>query len=187
MEQLNCVSRVAWRTWLEANHATKSHVWLVHHRQHGGNESVSHQDALEEVLCFGWIDGLSREIDVDTYVQRYSRRVGNNTWSELNKRSAENMIDQGLMAEAGLAKINEAKKSGHWDKTLHSDSLGIPADLEKAFAADRTAWISFRKLPPWDQRQLVRLVTTAKNPRTRQQRIKQAIMFAMQRRNATDE
>ncbi len=113
--------------------------------------------------------------------------MGNNIWSELNKKNAENMIDQELMTEAGFAKINEAKNSGHWDKTLRRESLDIPADLEKAFAANRTAWISFQKLRPSDQRQLVRLVRTAKSRDTRQQRIKQAIMFAMQRRSSTDD
>ena len=186
MEQLHCVNRAAWRTWLEINHSTKSSVWLVHYKQHCGNECISYQDALEEVLCFGWIDGRSREIDIDRYVRRYSCRMGNNMWSESNKRSAENMIAQGLMTAAGFAKISQAKNSGHWDKSIQRESLGIPADLQKAFDANRTAWISFQKLPPSDQRQLIRQVTTAPKPGTRLQRINQAIMFAMQRRSFTD-
>ena len=113
--------------------------------------------------------------------------MGNNIWSESNKRSTENMIDQGLMTEAGFAKINEAKDSGHWDNTLQRESLGIPDDLETAFTTNRAAWISFQKLPPSEQRQLVRQVKIAHNPSARQQRIQQAIRFAMQRRSINDE
>ena len=186
MEQLHCTNRAAWRTWLEANHATKSHIWLVHYKQYDGNDCISYQDAMEEVLCFGWIDGLSREIDGNKYVRRYSRRMGNNVWSESNKRRAEDMIDQGLMTDAGFAKINEAKDNGHWDKTLQRESLGIPADLEKAFTANKMAWVSFQKLPPSDQRQLIHQVSAARSQSMRQQRIEQAIMFAMQRRSVND-
>ena len=185
-EYLYFTDKYSWRRWLEQNHTIQNGAWLVHYMKHTGKTGLTYKDAVNEALCFGWIDSLLRNIDGEKFAQRYSRRMGNNFWSESNKRNAENMIEQGLMTEAGFTKINEAKNSGHWDKTLQRESLGIPADLQRAFAANTTAWVSFQKLPPSDQRQLVRQVKIVKKPGMRQQRIKQVIMFAMQRQSVNE-
>lgn len=105
-----------WRAWLQANHATEKDVWLTFYKKHSATPSITFEEATDEALSFGWIDSSMKRIDDEKYVLRYtSRRKGSN-WSERNKKRVAELIEQGRMTEAGLAKIEEAKQSGKWDE-----------------------------------------------------------------------
>lgn len=101
-----------WRNWLEEHHDSAKEVWLVHYKKNSGKVSVSHNKAVEEALCFGWIDGKLKSLDKDSFILRYSPRKANSVWSQINKDKAEQLIYQGRVTKAGLAKVAEAKKNG---------------------------------------------------------------------------
>jgi len=174
-KQLYFANRDDWRNWLERNHNTKKEAWLIHYKKHTGKPGIQYDDAVEEALCFGWIDGKLRSIDSDKYALRYSPRRKNSVWSEANKKRAERMIIQGRMAQAGLTKIRQAQESGEWHRATSRDMLEIPPDLEKRLVADKDAGLSFKLLTPSRQKQLIWWFTSAKREETRQRRIDEII------------
>jgi uncharacterized protein YdeI (YjbR/CyaY-like superfamily) len=105
-----------WRTWLEANHATQDEVWLMIYKRHAKTLSVTLNETVEEALCFGWIDSQMQPIDGERHAQRFTPRRKSSNWSERNKERATRLIEQGRMTGAGLAKIEEAKRNGRWDR-----------------------------------------------------------------------
>jgi uncharacterized protein YdeI (YjbR/CyaY-like superfamily) len=177
---LYLTGREDWREWLERNHATEKEVWLIHYKKHAGKPSLSYEDAVEEALCFGWIDGLLRRLDGEKYVLRYTPRKSRSVWSESNRRRAERMIRQGRMMEAGLAKIRQAKASGEWDNavSLNESVAELPADLEEALAASRTARENFGNMAPSYRKQYIWWITSAKRQDTRERRIRETVTRA---------
>jgi uncharacterized protein YdeI (YjbR/CyaY-like superfamily) len=146
---LYVASRDHWRTWLQENHGTEKEIWLIHYKKHTAKPSISYEEAVEEALCFGWIDSIMKSLDDEKYALRYSPRKRGSIWSEANKRRVERMISQGLMTEAGMAKIREAKESGEWQKaTVREDTTNIPPDLEEALRANEKARHNFEGLAP---------------------------------------
>jgi uncharacterized protein YdeI (YjbR/CyaY-like superfamily) len=105
-----------WRAWLEENHATAADVWLMIYKKHAETPSVTLQEAMREAICFGWIDSRMQPIDEGRYALRFTPRRKTSNWSDRNKGWAANLIEEGRMTEAGLAKIEEAKRNGRWDK-----------------------------------------------------------------------
>jgi uncharacterized protein YdeI (YjbR/CyaY-like superfamily) len=168
--------RVEWRTWLEANHATAKEAWLNHYKKHTGKAGLSYEEAVEEALCFGWIDGLLQRIDDEKYALRFSPRKQNSVWSQVNKRRVAKLIKQGRMTEAGLAKVKEAKANGQWRAaTLREDTTNIPDDLRTALKANTRAQRNFERLAPSHKRQYIHWITSAKTGITRQRRIAETI------------
>ena len=169
-------NRDAWRAWLEANHATAREAWLVLYKKHTGQPGLSLVEAVEEALCFGWIDSVLRPIDEEKFALRYSPRKKGSIWSETNKRRVARLIKQGKMTEAGLTKIREAKANGEWQKaTLREETINIPADLKKGLKADRQAWRNFESLAPSHKKQFIYWITSARTDKTRQRRIKETV------------
>ena len=112
-------SRSAWRKWLMKNHLEKDSVWLIYYKKNAGLPSVSYQEAVQEALCFGWIDSKAQSIDEKSYRQYFSRRKPKSVWSAVNKKKVADLIRQGLMKEAGYQSIELAKKTGpgiHWTR-----------------------------------------------------------------------
>ena len=177
---LHLTGREDWREWLQKNHATEKEVWLVHYKKHTGKPSLLYEDAVEEALCFGWIDGLLRRLDDERYVLRYTPRKGRSVWSESNRRRAERMIRQGRMTEAGLARIRQAKASGEWENavSLNDSQAALPADLEEALAASRTAKENFGNMAPSYRKQYIWWITSAKRRDTRERRIRETVKRA---------
>ena len=152
--QLPFTSRDDWRAWLEENHATATEAWLIHYEKHTGKPGLSLNEAVEEALCFGWIDGVLKPIDEEKFALRYSPRKKGSVWSETNKRRVAKLIKQGRMIEAGLAKVREAKASGEWHAaTLREDTTNIPEDLRQALKANSLARHNFDRLAPSHKRQ----------------------------------
>jgi uncharacterized protein YdeI (YjbR/CyaY-like superfamily) len=175
-KQLQVTSRADWRAWLEKNHKKEKEVWLIHYKKHTGKATLTYDDAIEEALCYGWVDGLLRSLDNERYILRYSPRRKKSIWSELNKKRANRMIKQGQMTQAGLAKIREAKKNGEWAKaTVRDDPKQIPADLKKVLAANPSARKNFENFPPSSQKQYIWWITEAKKAETRGRRISETV------------
>jgi len=166
----------AWRAWLEANHATAKEAWLIIQKKHMAKPGLSLEEAVEEALCFGWIDGVLRPIDEEKFALRYSPRKRGSIWSETNKRRVRRLIKQGRMTEAGLAKIKEAKASGEWRAaTLREDTMNVPDDLRQALKANSQAQRNFDRLAPSHKKQFIYWITCAKTDKTRQRRIQETV------------
>jgi uncharacterized protein YdeI (YjbR/CyaY-like superfamily) len=169
----------AWRTWLEQHHATAQEVWLLHPKKGAAARLVGYEEAVEEALCFGWIDGRLRSIDEKSYALRYSPRKRRSIWAESNKRRVEKLIVEGRMTPAGLAKVTEAKENGEWYAgTAREDVDTIPPDLEQALKENEAAWDSFQLWSVSRKRQHLYSVTSAKRPETRQKRIRSIVDMA---------
>jgi uncharacterized protein YdeI (YjbR/CyaY-like superfamily) len=160
-------SRQAWRAWLEKHHGTSKGVWLVYAKKHTGLPSLTYDDAVEEALCFGWIDNKINRIDDDFYMQVFTPRKTKSAWSALNKARVERLLKAGLMTAAGLALVKAAKELGTWHAASSVDVTTVPADLRTALDANPRAkrnWASYteslRKL-------FLRKLASAKRPETR--------------------
>src|SRR4030042_6669816 len=105
-------NRHEWRAWLERNHDKEKEVWLIHYKKDSGKAGVSYIDAVEEAICFGWIDSKMKSIDREKFALKYSPRRAKSVWSQNNKEKAEKLIASGRMTDGGLVKIEEAKRSG---------------------------------------------------------------------------
>ena len=132
---LRVTKRDEWRQWLRRNHTTESEIWLVYYRKDSGKPRIAYTDAVEEALCFGWIDGIEKKIDDKASAQRFTPRRPKSNWSELNKERARQMIERGLMTEVGFAKLGNALET----------AFEIPADILKALKADEKAWKNFQQ------------------------------------------
>jgi uncharacterized protein YdeI (YjbR/CyaY-like superfamily) len=123
-QPLSFTTAEAWRAWLEENHATADDVWLMIYKKHSMTPSVSLEQTMQEAICFGWIDSLMQPIGDDRYALRSTPRRKGSNWSERNKVWADRLIGEGRMTEAGLAKIEEAKRNGRWDRSPRPDGAG---------------------------------------------------------------
>jgi uncharacterized protein YdeI (YjbR/CyaY-like superfamily) len=170
--------RAAWRAWLAAHHATASQVVLVFRRK-GTGPSVTYDEAVEEALCFGWIDGVKRTIDDQRYSHRFSPRKPHSRWSASNKRRVAALIAAGRMHPAGRAVLEAAKRSGAYARVSAADapdSGAIPAELAAAFRRTRGARQAFEALAPGQQRLWRRWVAEARQAETRTRRAAKAVV-----------
>ena len=110
-------SRSAWRNWLLKSHADVEEVWVVFYKKGTGQPTISHNDAVEEALCFGWIDGIRKRVDDARYMHRFTPRKLNSGWSDSNKERVVRLVAAGLMTAAGQRLIDQAKGSGAWDRS----------------------------------------------------------------------
>lgn len=138
METFYPKTRALWRAWLEKNHARADEIWLVYYRKSSGKPRISYEDAVEEALCFGWIDGLQRGIDDERFAQRFTPRRRRSSWSEPNKQRLRKLIAEGRMTEAGLAAARDVKLN---------ERLRVPPDIAAELRADPEAWRNFQRFP----------------------------------------
>jgi uncharacterized protein YdeI (YjbR/CyaY-like superfamily) len=178
---LQVVGPDGWRAWLEANHAVEKEAWLLIHKKHAAQHGLTYDEALDEALCFGWIDGLMRSVDDDTFTLRFSPRKPRSIWSESNKRRVSRLTDQGRMAEAGLAAVRQAQQNGEWDRAAEREDTSIlPYDLEQALAADEDALMYFERLAPSHKKQYIYWITSAKTQETRLRRVRETVRLITQ-------
>jgi uncharacterized protein YdeI (YjbR/CyaY-like superfamily) len=169
-------NRREWRNWLSKNNDKENEVWLVHYKKGSGIDSVALADAVEEALCFGWIDGKLQSIDKDRYVVRYSPRHPKSLWSKINKDRAERLIASGQMAPAGMSKIKEARGNGLWDAAnTNRRSDKMPADLEAALKHDEDAWSNFHGFANSYRNTYIGWINDAKTEATRKRRIARVV------------
>ena len=167
--------RKTWRKWLEKNHLKTPGIWLKYYKKDSGKARVPYADAVEEALCFGWIDSTTRSGDGDYYIQLFMPRKPTSVWSKPNKERVEKLIANGMMTQAGLEKIKIAKENGMWNKLNEVDSLTIPPDLQKAFTKNKKAKKYYETLKPSPKKYLLYWMNNAKREETRTKRIAEII------------
>jgi uncharacterized protein YdeI (YjbR/CyaY-like superfamily) len=153
-DKLLCVSdRVEWRLWLESHYRTEPEVWLVFYKKHSGKPSILYNDAVEEALCFGWIDSIVRSIDADRYAQRFSPRKPKTPYSQANKERLRALIRQGKVIEEVLATLGD----------LDDEPFEVPPDILQAIQANPQAWKNFQAFSPAYIRIRIAFIDGARN------------------------
>ncbi len=182
-ETYYAATRRQWRTWLEKNHNTATVVWFIFYKKHTGKPGVPYNDAVEEALCFGWIDSIVRRIDDERYAQKFTPRKANSKWSETNIKRIEKLIAAGLMTERGQKLVDEAKKSGAWDNPilpLSKREASFTPEQMKTLSANTQALENFNRLPPSQRKQYTLWITSAKKEETQKRRLNEAIQLLEQ-------
>ena len=175
LSQFQPRSRAAWRAWLKKHHAKSPGVWLIYAKKHTGIPSLSYNDAVEEALCFGWIDSLLHPVDDSLYRQVFTPRKPKSAWSALNRKRAARLIEAGLMTAAGMTLITLAKKTGQWSVHKPSESLTIPAELKTALDANAAAKKNWPAYTESQRKMFLYMVNGAKRPETRAKRVARVI------------
>jgi uncharacterized protein YdeI (YjbR/CyaY-like superfamily) len=169
-------NRNEWRRWLEKNHDEEGEVWLVLYKKHTGKDGLQLSGAVEEAICFGWIDSTLRRIDDERYMLRFSPRRKDSIWSKINKDRAERMTEEGMMTSAGLEKIENARQSGKWDSAYTSRMKpDMPEDLKGALLENREAWKNFNSFSNSHQLMYIHWINSAKREDTRKRRIREVV------------
>jgi uncharacterized protein YdeI (YjbR/CyaY-like superfamily) len=165
-------NRNEFRKWLEKNHTTQTELWLLFYKVHTNKKSIRYAEAVEEALCFGWIDGIVKRIDDERHAQRYTPRKPRSYWSNVNKERAKRLIEQGKMTEAGLVKIKEAKKSGWWKRAYSFEVENImSSEMKTVLMSDKEAWNNFQNFGKSYQNTYIFYVNYAKREETKKKRI----------------
>jgi uncharacterized protein YdeI (YjbR/CyaY-like superfamily) len=172
--------RQVWREWLEKNHETEKSVWLILYHRDTRTPCVSYEDAVEEAICFGWIDSRPEKRDAESSLLLFARRNPVSKWSQNNRERAERMIRAGLMKEVGLRMVELAKKSGTWTALENVQKNVIPDDLQEVLDASPRAKEYFMAFPPSSKRIILEWIQNAKKPETRQKRIEETVRLAAQ-------
>ena len=178
------LSRQQWRDWLAANHDGLEGVWFVYYKKSAGKPRVGYDEAVEEALCFGWIDSLPRKVDEARSKLLFTPRKAKSVWSKLNKERIEKLIENGSMTGVGLRKIEAAKKDGSWDALNASDNLEIGEDLQKAFSENRAAEENFSAFPASVKKAILQWIGSAKRDETRKARIEKTVSMAARNKRA---
>ncbi len=166
----------AWRAWLEEHHATKREVWLVLLKRHVPRPSIRLEEAVEEALCLGWIDGMLRRIDDESHMLRFTPRRSDSVWAASNKARVERLIAEGRMRPEGLALVEEAKRRGEWDRADEREDVStVPDDLAEALARDATAREAWERLAPSMKKQYLYWISEAKRSETRARRVAETV------------
>ena len=172
------LSRAEWRAWLAANHGRTTGVWLVTYKKATGKPRVEYDAAVEEALCFGWVDSKPNKLDAERTLLWFAPRKRGTGWSRPNKIRVERMIQAGLMAEAGLHKVEEAKRDGSWTKLDAVEDLVVPPDLLAALSRYPEAGKHFDAFPRSARRGILEWIANAKTAPTRARRVDETARLA---------
>ena len=178
------LSRGEWRAWLAANHTRTDGLWLVTYKVATGKPRVGYDEAVEEALCFGWVDSKANKLDDARSLLWFAPRKGGTGWSRPNKERVARLIAAGLMAPAGLAKVDAAKADGTWTMLDGVEALEVPPDLAAAFAKHPNAAAHFAAFPRSAKRGILEWILQAKRPDTRARRIAETAKLADDNRRA---
>jgi uncharacterized protein YdeI (YjbR/CyaY-like superfamily) len=173
MEVLRFKSFADFRCWLEKHHAKSDGIWLRFFKKHSGRKSATHAEALDQALCYGWIDGQTKPFDEQSWLQKFTPRRPGSGWSKLNTQHVERLAKTGAMAPAGLAAVATAKADGRWEAAYSSPRNAIlPEDFLKELAKNKKAETFFKTLNKANIYSIVYRLTTAKKAETRARRMK---------------
>ncbi len=176
--ELYAQDRAAWRKWLKANHKKEKSIWLILYKKNRKTPSVSYAEAVEEGLCFGWIDSKPNKRDAESFLLFFASRKSGSVWSKINKERIARMTLQGLMMPEGLRKIEEAKKDGSWTFLDAIEELKMPESLKKAFSKNKKALKYFEAFPPGVRKGIFHWIISAKRDETRNIRIEETVSLA---------
>ncbi|MET0463297.1 MAG: YdeI/OmpD-associated family protein [Chitinophagaceae bacterium] len=162
-----------WRQWLKKNHRSRQSVWVIYYKKQTGRPSVTHSEAVDEALCFGWIDSTRVSLGNDQFKQFFCQRKPTSVWSKINKAKVQELIDAKKMMPAGLESIERAKENGSWSTLDEVEELKIPADLSKAFRHHAGSKVFFTGLSKSVKKMMLQWLVLAKRPETREKRIEE--------------
>jgi uncharacterized protein YdeI (YjbR/CyaY-like superfamily) len=157
-----------WRKWFEKNHRSEKAVWLIFYKKGSGIQSTNYAEALEEALCFGWIDSKANKRDDVSYYQYFAKRKPESNWSKVNKEKVANLIEKGLMTPAGFESIETAKQNGRWSALDEVEELIIPPELQQLFDRNIIAFENWEKFSRSVKRAILERILNAKRPETKQ-------------------
>ncbi|MCX6150621.1 MAG: YdeI/OmpD-associated family protein [Ignavibacteriales bacterium] len=175
--------RQKWRNWLKKNHTKLKEIWLIYYKKHSGKPGVNYNDAVEEALCFGWIDSNVHRIDEEKYAQRFTPRNVKSRWSKLNINRMKKMIAEGKMTEVGLSKIDLSLLSEEIEikkRQEKNEELVIPQKLTEVLKENIKAWENFNNLAPSYKSSYVKWIMNAKLEETFRKRTREAIVLLEQ-------
>ncbi len=162
--------------WLKKNHDKAEGIWLKFYKKDSGFPTITHEEALDEALCFGWIDGQLKKYDDISWLQKFTLRKSKSIWSKRNTERAEELIKLGQMKPAGFDEITKAKEDGRWQKAYDSPAnMNIPDDFLKRLSKDKKAFKFFESLNKANKYAVAWRLQTAKKPETREKRMVQII------------
>lgn len=173
-----------WRKWLDENHLKEKSIWLIIYRKESGIPSVYYPEAVDEALCFGWIDSKPNKRDAVSYFQFFSKRNPKSNWSKVNKDKVERLVKEGRMHLAGTAMVALAKATGTWSALEEVDQLVIPSDLAEAFKKNPQAFSFWEGFSKSSRRGILEWILNAKRPETRNQRIEETVRLAGENKKA---
>jgi uncharacterized protein YdeI (YjbR/CyaY-like superfamily) len=173
VETVFAKDRSEWRRWLAQNFARSQEIWLVFYKKASGKPTVSYEHAVEEALCFGWIDGMIKKLDEECYAQRFTPRQAKSPWSKSNIQRVERLIAEGQMMPAGLKAYNSGR-----GREVPPMPAELPKALEDQFRNQRAAWANYEKFPPGYRRVTTGWVASAKKAETRVKRLEKLIEYS---------
>jgi uncharacterized protein YdeI (YjbR/CyaY-like superfamily) len=168
----------AWRKWLEKNGTKEDSVWLIIYNKDSNVPSLTYSQAVDQAICFGWIDAVANKRDDKSRYQYFARRSPKSNWSRVNKQKVERLLEEGLIVPEGLATIELAKQNGTWDALNDVENLLVPADLAGLFNKDKKAQQQFEAFSRSVKRAILEWLQSAKTDATRQKRLKQIVRMA---------
>jgi uncharacterized protein YdeI (YjbR/CyaY-like superfamily) len=171
-------SRKAWRSWLDKNHEIEKSVWLIIYKKETNIPSVYYPEAVDEALCYGWIDSKPNKRDDESYYQFFAKRNPKSNWSKVNKEKVKLLIEKDLMMPAGLKMIQIAQSNGTWDALNSVEEIIIPEDLQAQFNKNKVAYKNWERFPRSSKRGILEWILNAKRAETRQKRISETVKLA---------
>jgi uncharacterized protein YdeI (YjbR/CyaY-like superfamily) len=175
--------RNTWHVWLEKHAASEEEIWLIYYKKCSGKPRISYEDAVEEALCFGWIDSLVQRVDEEKYAQKFTPRKAGSKWSELNKRRVVKLVSEGRMTQAGLDKVDFAVDEVEFDKPRdRKPEPELSPSIQEILKENEIGWKNFNKLAPSHRRNYIRWIMDAKKEETRKKRAGEALKLLMQNR-----
>ena len=173
METVIAKDRAEWRRWLAKNFARTEEIWLVFYKKASGKQTVAYDHAVEEALCFGWIDGMKRKVDEQCYAFRFTPRKAKSAWSKSNLQRVERLIADGRMMPAGLKAYHSSDR-----REVETLPSAMPKALEDKFRNQRAAWANYQKFPPGYRRVTAGWVGSAKKAETQLKRLEKLIEYS---------
>lgn len=171
-------TRKDWRKWLEKNYESEKAAWLIIYHKTSKTPSIYYDEAVEEALCFGWIDSKANKRDDESSYLYFTQRKPKSNWSKANRERVEKLTRLGLMKSSGQKLIDLAKQTGTWEALVDVQNSVIPDDLQKLFDKSKTAFKNFQAFPPSTKRGILEWILNAKRPETRQKRLKETVELA---------
>lgn len=168
----------SWHKWLEENHSQKEFVWLIFFKKNSKTPCISLQDAIDEALCYGWIDSKPNKRDAESYYLFFAQRKPKSVWSKINKEKVKRLLIEVRIQKAGLQKIEQAKKDGSWDVLNEIEELIMPEDLMLALKKKKAANKFFEAFPSGVKKGIYQWIISAKKAETREARIEETVRLA---------
>lgn len=178
------LTRAEWRAWLEQNYTRREGIWLISYKKATGKPRVEYDEAVEEALCFGWIDSKANKLDEERAMLWFAPRKAGTGWSKLNKERVAKLLAADLITPAGLAKIESAKQDGSWHALDSVEALEVPPDLATALAENPPAADYFAAFPRSVKRGILEWINNAKRPETRAKRVSETAILAVTNKRA---